>query len=527
MARRPRSQNSPWAECFRRAKFVWVPFLFTLLIGAFVIFFEKFSQQTATSSKILHWFKQSSKVISSSYPEWIPLWSINKPAGVIDRRLPSVNELDQDARRLLPLLDSLKEHKFFRIFKVNLAKECPFWARREMCTSPGSCQICECDNSQIPKPWIMQPVKNFVDRHHYNETNIKPWGTTDDRVDDDSNRVVDDDVSEIKRNLGEMIFGEKKRPTVSDEESSTASYVDLTLNRPGYTAYRGRNIWGLIYKENCMSPNPLKDSNVAPRNDELNECTEEEAFYKIVSGMQTVIMVLSAEYHHSKKTPEADLLEIEDLKRRGEIISASTFRSQYSPSLTLFKERVAPGREWMANLYFTFGVLLKTFCHVGPILDTCDCDTGTPLDDRLARDQLRSMLRQPFHACEDRYKDEPLFTRKQDLALRQFQNISKIMDCLECEKCRLHGKVKILALQMALKVGVVCDVQIFEILLSQAAGSDAKIRKRRKDVTHTHPIEDDEDSLETTTSLNDDDRDDFSATSSPLSPMPKKIKKRK
>lgn len=106
------------------------------------------------------------------------------------------------------------------------------------------------------------------------------------------------------------------------------------------------------------------------------QCTEEEAFYKIISGMQTVIMVLSAEYHDSRKTPEAHLAEIEELKRQGQIVHASTFRSQYSPDLRLFKERVAIGREWIENLYFTFGVLLKTFCHVGPILETCDCDTG-------------------------------------------------------------------------------------------------------------------------------------------------------
>lgn len=97
--------------------------------------------------------------------------------------------------------------------------------------------------------------------------------------------------------------------------------------------------------------------------------------------MQTVIMVLSAEYHDSTKTPEAQLVEMERLKKEGQIVHAETFRAQYSFDLELFKHAVAVGRDWMENLYFTFGVLLKTFCHVGPILETCDCDTGRVLLD--------------------------------------------------------------------------------------------------------------------------------------------------
>lgn len=124
-----------------------------------------------------------------------------------------------------------------------------------------------------------------------------------------------------------------------------------------------------------MPANPREGSDEALPADG-GECTEEEAFYKIISGMQTVIMVLSAEYHDSRKTPETHLAEIEELKKIGHIVDASTFRSQFLPDLALFKERVAGSREWMENLYFTFGILLKTFCNVGPILRTCDCDTG-------------------------------------------------------------------------------------------------------------------------------------------------------
>lgn len=171
-----------------------------------------------------------------------------------------------------------------------------------------------------------------------------------------------------------------------------------------------------------------------------SQCTEEEAFHKIVSGMQTVIMVLSSEYHHSKKTPEEHQKQVEEYKKKGQVLNTAAFRAQYSPSLRLFKERVAVDRAWLENLYFTFGVLLRTLCRVAPVLETCDCDTGlivstlrfvfllpscfllpiccfasgTPDDDFSAKQDLRQMLREPFFTCDKQYLYEPLFHRRYD-----------------------------------------------------------------------------------------------------------------
>ena len=36
--------------------------------------------------------------------------------------------------------------------------------------------------------------------------------------------------------------------------------------------------------------------------------------------------------------------------------------------------------------------------------------------------------------------------------LRSFRNISRIMDCVSCEKCRVWGKLEILGLGTAIKV---------------------------------------------------------------------------
>lgn len=40
---------------------------------------------------------------------------------------------------------------FFRYFKVNYLKECPFWDERTLCgvDGPGECGICECDENEV------------------------------------------------------------------------------------------------------------------------------------------------------------------------------------------------------------------------------------------------------------------------------------------------------------------------------------------------------------------------------------------
>jgi hypothetical protein len=61
--------------------------------------------------------------------------------------------------------------------------------------------------------------------------------------------------------------------------------------------------------------------------------------------------------------------------------------------------------------------------------------------------------------CDEPFKESQLFKSSdreqmelvQQLQI-QFYNISRIMDCISCDKCRLNGKVQTLGLATALKV---------------------------------------------------------------------------
>lgn len=120
-----------------RSQIIWIPLLFFFL-GIVILIFNPLPQignveiqglksissnlPSLVSIGLPQWLKIGCPglVSMSNYrvPAWIPVWKIRNPKGTIDRRLPPVSQLDEDAHRLLPLLDKLKEHKFFRIFKV-------------------------------------------------------------------------------------------------------------------------------------------------------------------------------------------------------------------------------------------------------------------------------------------------------------------------------------------------------------------------------------------------------------------------
>lgn len=355
-------------------------------------------------------------------PSWFGLWDIQSPAGKFHSEFPSAESIVKEAESMFPILDSLTSTQFFRIFKVDLSRECPFWARTDLCTSPtGSCSVCECTDDEIPTHWREKPIEHFVDR----TMEFTVWDKT----------TTSAPLQGIWRPSSEDTglsgpVGDAENTflnCLSGDEAGKPVYVDLKLNPVGFTAYKGRNIWELIYKENCK----LNHQGAA-------KCNEEDMFRRLISGLQTAVMTLSSEYN-SEGTDNWPFIEKDSVSQ------------PHGYNLDLFRWRVAPYKEWMENLYIDFSVLLRTLKQVAPIVDSCDCYTGTSAEDVESRRLLRHLL--------DRVESTPsgqsgsqLFSLKSELAITQMHNISRIFDCIECEKCRLHGKVKLMALQIALKV---------------------------------------------------------------------------
>eukprot|EP00388_Colpodella_angusta_P012147 GDKJ01030863.1.p1 GENE.GDKJ01030863.1~~GDKJ01030863.1.p1 ORF type:complete len:461 (+),score=93.60 GDKJ01030863.1:13-1395(+) len=311
------------------------------------------------------------------------------PSGAISDVVPTVEQLNADVILSEPILQRLKNRTFFRIFKVDLSKECPFWAAAAMCNNPEYCHVCECEENEIPWTFKQKPIEEFVDKRH---GKFKEWSP----------------VRSHSSLLGMMKDESTFTLETSGEDSSKATYVDLMYNRPGYTSYRGGSVWRLVYEENCN----------------FNEgCSEGDDYRRLISGMQSNIAALAAEY----------------------------FDKANNYNVRWFFEKLGPHRERIENLYFTYGVLLRTACLVAPILEDIPFDTGNERDDRAARADILQLLNTTFASCDQPYLENHIFHETASAAISQIQNVTKMLDCVECEKCRLHGKLKLTALQLAIR----------------------------------------------------------------------------
>ncbi|KNG78225.1 endoplasmic reticulum oxidoreductin [Plasmodium falciparum IGH-CR14] len=192
----------------------------------------------------------------------------------------------------------------------------------------------------------------------------------------------------------------------------------------------------IIYKENCFQ-------------NEKSECEEMNSFYKIISGMQSNIAVLSSEYFYLKNDFVFGEIQINNK------FNNDYFKNlNYDYSVTFFKEKIGLYPERIENLYFTFAILLRSMCRLKSLFKQCKCNSGYEQNDKEAVRLLDDLLENFYHSCSSKEFLEPLFPQHGKDILSKFMNITNILDCVPCVKCRLHGKLKTTALQIALVEGV-------------------------------------------------------------------------
>jgi len=80
-----------------------------------------------------------------------------------------------------------------------------------------------------------------------------------------------------------------------------------------------------------------------------------------------------------------------------------------------------------------------------------DIMTGKDQEDQRAHSFLSEMLNYTQKNCDFPFKEDEFFNdvTKRDIKLqieKYIANITQIMDCVECEKCRVHGTLQIYGL---------------------------------------------------------------------------------
>ncbi|KAL6076141.1 protein folding in endoplasmic reticulum, variant 2 [Balamuthia mandrillaris] len=395
--------------------------------------------------------------------------------GVVDDCCCEVETVNKQADQIHEQLAGLKARTFFKYFKINLFRDCPFWAEEYLCSMSeegGGCGVCACPDDEIPTPWRLEESQKL--------------DTT------------------VDTKLGEWEDEEDEVWTYQDHTDKDSSYVNLELNPERYTGYSGFNatrIWKAIYSENCFHH---EDGD-----EEL--CFEERVFYRLMSGLHASTTASICENFH---TPAGG----------------------WSPNVEMYRWRLAKEPERLKNIYFTFLFLLRATSRASEFLKSYNYDTGTrhfslsffcllvssvflqvlslcfiivslfllscfmcscphvstndqtgnPEDDQKLREQMANFLSVDLLHCnaptfnesdmfslgtwiqddqllEEQHQQkqlsilqvEQMLSQKQELKKEfraKFHNISLLMECVACESCKLHAKLQVLGIGTALKI---------------------------------------------------------------------------
>ncbi|KAJ3022844.1 hypothetical protein HKX48_005045 [Thoreauomyces humboldtii] len=321
-------------------------------------------------------------------------------------------------KKLAPVLDQLVSTSFFRYWKTTLHKDCPFWQENPLCIL-RDCSVIEAEEHEIPEHWKSASLSS-----------------------------VDEDASALGGSASPFSFLSLKTKcgykdvdfcVVEDEASNEGCYVDLIKNPERFTGYAGESparIWGAIYKENCFGyENTLASSLGVHGLATDNTCMEKRVFYKLISGLHSSISTHICDQYLDRTT------------------------GNWIRNLTCFAERVGDHPDRIHNLYFTYTILLRAVSKLAPYLQDHEAHqfcAGNGADTQEIED-LVSKVSQLTTQCGPTFDEKLLFNGPGSTYLKQefkthFRNISEIMDCVGCEKCKLWGKLQVSGLGTALKI---------------------------------------------------------------------------
>ena len=397
------------------------------------------------------------------------------PKAIVSDACASYSTLDGLNRDLRPSLqDITQKTDFFSYYRLNLfGKECPFWD-----DSNGMCGNIACavstldDEADIPAIWRAEelgklegPKAGHPGKKQQEERGPeKPLqGMLGDDVGESCVVDYDDECDE-------------RDYCVPEDESATAKgdYVSLVDNPERFTGYAGesaKQVWDAIYRENCFSKTSFPKSaslgashygDLGPAANELksvlderrkhqaleesqnmwevtqtglepeDECLEKRVFYRIISGMHTSISTHICWEHLNQTSGE------------------------WGPNFQCYKDRLHKYPDRVSNLYFNYALVLRAVTKLGPYLRDYTFCSGDPLQDRITKAKVQSLT--SYAGAVPQIFDESLMfvngegpSLKEDFRNR-FRNVSRIMDCVGCDKCRLWGKLQTAGYGAAMKV---------------------------------------------------------------------------
>ncbi|CAG0902005.1 unnamed protein product [Cyprideis torosa] len=359
----------------------------------------------------------------------------------------SVDEYNN--HKLFPRLQSILEKDYFRFYQVNLVRPCPFWPGEEKC-GLRDCSVKPCAATEVPPGIQESPVIKREDC-------------------DDELGALDGSLTESQsQHLKQWKEHDLKQDNFCDvgdvSREDEVRFVDLLKNPERFTGYRGdsaRQIWKSIYEENCFTSERGPGGDSSPISKGYTDvfaavgemCLEKRVFYRCVSGLHTSINIHLTAHHPPVKTvvpfgsgPSGT--EFDDNQWGW---NYEEFISRFSPETTYGR-----GPAFLRNLYFVYLVELRALAKIAPTLKRFDFYTGNRQEDAETKQAVVELL-DLVSEFPNHFDESIMFASKDAARLRHefrehFMNITRIMDCVGCEKCKLWGKLQTQGLGTALKI---------------------------------------------------------------------------
>ncbi|PWW79261.1 endoplasmic oxidoreductin [Tuber magnatum] len=393
----------------------------------------------------------------------------NKPNELVPDGCASYSTIEELNEKLYPLVNEItQETDYFGYYRLDLfGRTCPFWSDDEGMCGNIACAVTTIDEKDIPPIWRAEELGKLAGPKASHPATRQPEepsplaGALGEET-EESCVVEEDECDERDYCLPE-----------DESAGGKGDYVSLTENPERFTGYAGAgagNVWKAIYRENCFSK-PRGESSFGsagglmgtsvngfqgfgppgsqaamgfvnvmqykgkldPNNLEVDdECLEKRVFHRVISGMHASIsMHLCWDY-----------------------LNQST--GEWSPNLSCFISRFESYPERLQNIYFNYALLARAIGKLRNYLPTYTFCSGDYYQNRITKSKVVKLANTAASTIPQIF-DESLMFRDEMVGLKEefrnrFRNVSRLMDCVGCDKCRLWGRVQTQGYGTALKI---------------------------------------------------------------------------
>jgi len=408
------------------------------------------------------------------------------PGAIVSDACVSYNTLEQLNEAIHPYLQSITQNTdFFSHYRLNLySKKCPFWDDENGMCGNIACAVNTLDNEEdIPLVWrakelgkLEGPTAQHPGRKQQREERKRPLhGSLGENVDESCVVEYDDECDE-------------RDYCVPDDESATAKgdYVSLVDNPERFTGYSGvgaHQVWEAIYRENCFSKPPKNapstGSSSPPGGSPFGGFGNQQQLhaanqFRNVMQEQGKKQKVQSAIAHGSPVDSLDPVEFDDtcLEKRvfhrvisGMHASISTHlcydylnqtTGEWGPNLACYEQRLHNYPERISNVYFNYALVMRAVGKIRQhISDYSFCSEDPEQDLRTKNSVLR--LASALPSGPEIFDETVMFQDPDTMVLKEdfrnrFRNVSRIMDCVGCDKCRLWGKLQTNGYGTALKV---------------------------------------------------------------------------